>query len=342
MTPEQLFADNPICRLLGIRYPICQAGMYQVAYGRLAAAVSNAGGLGCIGSAYMDPARLREEIRIAKNETDKPFGVDILFAQVEKAKQFEKGQVAGSSATVENYEREVRGHIDVTFQEKVAVIVAGLGDPGAIVPQAHADGSKVMALVGTARQAQAVERSGVDIVIASGHDGGGHVSRVGTMPLVPRVADSVKIPVLAAGGIADGRGLVAALALGAHGVWMGTRFIATTEARGHDNYKRRITEIDEDGTIVTRAHSGKANRMIRNGFTRAWEGRDGEIQPYPLQLRAVGEPASYRGRIEGDVEMGVLACGQSAGLIERVEAAGDVVRTIAAHAAAVLALLPRG
>ena len=336
MSPEQIFAGNPICRILGIRYPICQAGMYQVAYGRLAAAVSNAGGLGCIGSAYMDPAQLREEIRIAKQETDKPFGVDILFAQVEQAKA-----VAGATATVESYEREVRAHIDVTFAEKVAVIVAGLGNPGAIVPQAHADGSKVMALVGTARQAKAVERAGVDIVIASGHDGGGHVSRVGTVALVPRVADAVQVPVLAAGGLADGRGLVAALALGAHGVWMGTRFIATTEARGHDNYKRRITEIDEDGTIVMRAHSGKANRMIRNGFTKSWEGRDAEIKPYPLQLREVGEPASYRGRIEGDVDMGVLACGQSAGLIERVEAAGDVVRGIADQAAAVLARLPR-
>ena len=336
MTSDQIFADNPICRLLGIRYPICQAGMYQVAYGRLAAAVSNAGGLGVIGSAYMDPARLREEILIAKQETDKPFGVDILFAQVEKARQ-----VAGAGATVESYEREVRAHIEVTFAEKVAVIVSGLGDPGGIVAQAHADGTKVMALVGTARQAKAVERSGVDVVIASGHDGGGHVGRIGTIALVPRVVDSVKIPVLAAGGLADGRGLVAALALGAHGVWMGTRFIATKEARGHDNYKQRIAEIDEDGTVVTRAHSGKANRMIRNGFTKAWEGRDGEIKPYPLQLREVGEPASYRGRIEGDVDMGVLACGQSAGLIDRVEAAGDVVRAIAAQAAAVLARLPR-
>ena len=338
MTPDQIFADNPICRLLGIRYPICQAGMYQVAYGRLAAAVSNAGGLGCIGSAYMDPERLARG-NPHRQERDRQ-----TVRRRHPVRPDREGQRRWLAArdTVESYEREVRAHIDVTFSERVAVIVAGLGNPGAIVPQAHADGTKVMALVGTARQAQAVERAGVDIVIASGHDGGGHVSRVGTMPLVPRVADSVKIPVLAAGGIADGRGLVAALALGAHGVWMGTRFIATTEARGHDNYKRRITEIDEDGTIVSRAHSGKANRMIRNAFTKSWEGRDGDIKPYPLQLREVGEKASVRGRIEGDLETGVLPAGQSAGLIERVEAAGDVVRTIAAQAAAVLAKLPRG
>jgi enoyl-[acyl-carrier protein] reductase II len=322
------FADNALCRLLGIRYPICQAGMYQVAYGPLAAAVSNAGGLGVIGSAYMPPARLREEIRFARGETDKPFGVDILFAKT-----------SGGGETIAAYEREVRAHIDVAFEEKVPVIVSGLGDPGAIVPDARASDIKVMALVGTARQARAVERSGVDAVIASGHEGGGHVGRIGTMALVPRVVDCVRIPVIAAGGLADGRGLVAALALGAVGVWMGTRFVATVEARGHDNYKRRITEIDEDGTVVTRAHSGKPNRMIRNAFTASWEGREADIAPYPLQLRKVGEPASHRGRIDGDVVNGVLPCGQSAGLIGEVQHAGDVVESIARQAAEVLARL---
>jgi enoyl-[acyl-carrier protein] reductase II len=330
MSTDHIFADNALCRLLGVRYPICQAGMYQVAYGPLAAAVSNAGGLGVIGSAYMSPARLREEIQIVKTETDKPYGVDILFAKT-----------SGGGATIEAYEREVRAHIDVAFDENVPVIVSGLGDPGAIVPQARAAGIKVMALVGTARQAKAVERSGVDAVIASGHDGGGHVGRIGTMALVPRVVDQVRIPVVAAGGLADGRGLVAALALGAVGVWMGTRFIATMEARGHDNYKRRITEIDEDGTVVTRAHSGKPNRMIRNDFTKSWEGREAEIKPYPLQLKEVGEPASYRGRIEGDLAHGVLPCGQSAGLIERIERAGDIVESIAREAGDVLSRLTR-
>jgi enoyl-[acyl-carrier protein] reductase II len=151
----------------------------------------------------------------------------------------------------------------------------------------------------------------------------------------------VDIPVVAAGGLADGRGLVAALALGAAGVWMGTRFIATVEARGHDNYKRRITEIDEDGTVVTRAHSGKPNRMIRNEFTRSWEGREADIKPYPLQLKEVGEPASHRGRIGGDVAHGVLPCGQSAALIERIERAGDVIESIAREAASVLKRLAR-
>jgi enoyl-[acyl-carrier protein] reductase II len=328
MHAPDIFAGNALCRLLGIRYPICQAGMYQVAYGRLAAAVSNAGGLGVIGSAFMPPARLREEIRIVKAETDKPFGVDILFAKT-----------AGAGSALEAYERAVRAHIDVTFAEAVPVIVSGLGDPGAIMPQARAAGVTVMALVGSAKQAIAVARSGVDVVIASGHEGGGHVGRIGTMALVPRVVDCLSIPVVAAGGIADGRGLVAALALGAVGVWMGTRFVATTEARGHANYKRRITEIDEDGTTITRAHSGKPNRMIRNAFTRAWEGREAAIKPYPQQLQEVGEAASHRGRIEGDVDNGVLPCGQGAGLIGEVTDAGVLVARIANEAGEVLCRL---
>jgi enoyl-[acyl-carrier protein] reductase II len=159
------------------------------------------------------------------------------------------------------------------------------------------------------------------------------------MVVVPRVVDAVGIPVIAAGGLADGRGLVAALALGAVGVWMGTRFIATAEARGHDNYKRRITEIDEEGTIVTRAHSGKPNRMIRNAFTKSWEGREAEIKPYPLQLKDVGWEASDRGRVGGDVEHGVLPSGQSAALIEGVEQAADIVEGIARQAAAILSKL---
>ncbi len=322
---DSIFSSNPLCKLLGIRYPICQAGMYQVAYGPLAAAVSNAGALGVIGSAYMLPSQLREQIRIVKDQTDKPFGVDILFAKVK-----------GGGATIEAYEREVQEHIDITFEEQVPIIISGLGDPAAIIPQARASGTKVMALVGTARQAVNVEQSGVDAIIASGHEGGGHVGRVGTVALVPRVVDSVKVPVIAAGGLADGRGLVAALAFGAVGVWLGTRFIATAEARGHDNYKRRIAEIDEDGTVVTKAHSGKTNRMIRNAFTDDWTGRESEIKPYPHQLREVGEKASYRGRIEGDTEFGVLPCGQSAGLIEKIDTAGDVVRSIAAQAKEVL------
>jgi enoyl-[acyl-carrier protein] reductase II len=278
-----------------------------------------------IGSAYMEAEDLRREIRLVKELTDKPFGVDIIFAEIKS-----------DDPTATGYTTQVEEHLAVTFEEGAHVLVSGLGNPGRVVPQAHDLGMKVMSLVGTARQARAVEASGVDVVIASGHDGGGHVGRVGTMALVPRVVDAVDIPVLAAGGLADGRGLVASLALGAKGVWMGTRFIATQEARGHINYKQKIVDTDEDGTIVTRAHSGKANRMIRNQFTDSWVGRESEIKPYPLQLNEIGEPGSIRGRIEGDVDTGVLAAGQGCGLIDDIPPAGDVVRAVMAEARAVL------
>lgn len=325
MALTDILENNPLCGMLGIRYPVCQAGMYSVAYGRLAAAVSNAGGLGVIGSAFMDPEDLRREIRLVREETDRPYGVDILFAEV-----------SGGDETASGYTQEVEDHIAVTFEEGASVIVSGLGNPGRIVPRAHAAGMKVMALVGTSRQARRVEAAGVDAVIASGHEGGGHVGRVGTLPLVARVVDSVNIPVLAAGGISDGRGLVAALALGAQGVWMGTRFIATEEARGHINYKRKIVDIDEDGTTVTRGHSGKTARIIRNGFTEYWAAHQAEIKPFPYQLREVGEPASVRGRIEGDTENGVLAAGQGSGTIDSIPPAGEVVRQIMTEAREVL------
>lgn len=320
MPADSFFKDNPLCRMLGIAYPICQAGMFQIAYGRLAAAVSEAGGLGVIGSAFMTAAELREEIHIARSETDNPVGVDVLFAQV-----------TGADPKAVDYTKQVREHVDVVFEEDVPVLVSGLGNPGGVVPDAHAKGMTVMALVGTSRQARAVAAAGVDVVIASGHDGGGHVGRIGTMSLIPSVVDSVDIPVLAAGGLVDGRGLLASLALGAVGVWMGTRFIATEEARGHINYKQKIVEIDEDGTVVSRANSGKPNRMIRNNFTRSWEGREAEIQPYPNQMIEIGAPAAFRGRIEGDVENGVLAAGQGAGSIHSVAPAGQIVRDIVAE-----------
>ena len=153
--------------------------------------------------------------------------------------------------------------------------------------------------------------------------------------MILKIIDCVDEPVLAAGGLADGRGLVAALALGAKSVCLGTRFIATEEARGHANYKSKIVDIDEDSTVVTRAHSGKPNRMIRNRFTDEWASREQEIKPYPLQLNEVGELGSYRGRIEGDVDYAVLPASQGSGIIKAVKSAGEVVRGIIAEAHAV-------
>jgi enoyl-[acyl-carrier protein] reductase II len=320
---------TPLCDLLGIRYPICQAGMGYVARSSLAAAVSAAGGLGVIAAAHSTPAELRAEIRRVRDLTDRPFGVDILFAAV---------RATGHEA--QQFTDRVKAWVDVTLDERVPVLIAGLGNPGPITGEAHRLGIRVMALCGNVKQARDHAANGVDVVIAQGHEAGGHTGRVAGLVLVPAVVDALAPrPVLAAGGIADGRGLVAALALGAQGAWIGTRFIATPEAHAHDNYKRKIVAIDEEGTVVTRAASGKPCRLIRNTFTRSWEGREAEILPFPIQGERVGHPAALVAREQGDVENGNAPCGQTAGLIREVRPAGEVVASLVEEAEAVLARL---
>lgn len=325
MKLDELFRNNPICKLLGIQYPVMQAGMGFLAYADLVAAVSDAGGLGVIGAGYMKPEELRDQIDLVRARTDKPFAVDLLFAQV-KSKD-------SSSA---RYEGNVQVLIDVTLEKQVPIMVSGLGDPSAMLADAHKQGMIVMSVVGNVKQAKRMEEAGVDAVIASGQDGGGHVGRVGTMALIPAAVDALSIPVVAGGGLADGRGLVASLALGACGVWMGTRFIATKEGRGHINYKEKLVEIGAEGTVITKAHSGKTCRIVRNDFTRSWERREAEIKPFPQQLMEVGWPASTKGRLEGDVEGGVLPAGQSAAMIHEIKRAGDVVRDVVEEAREVL------
>ena len=323
---------TPLCDLLGIRYPICQAGMGYVARSALAAAVSEAGGLGVLAAAHCTLAELREEIRRVRDLTDRPFGVDILFAAV---------RAAGDEA--DRFTDAVKGWSDVTLEERVPVLVAGLGNPGPVTAQAHAQGMKVMALCGNVKQAHDHAANGVDVVIAQGHEAGGHTGRIAGLVLVPAVVDALAPrPVMAAGGIADGRGLVAALALGAVGIWIGTRFIATHESHCHDNYKKRVVAIDEEGTVVTRAATGKPCRLIRNAFTRQWERRDAEILPFPVQAARVGRAAGIVGREEGDVDNGNTPCGQSAGLIHDIRPAGEVIESIMAEAEAALARLGRG
>jgi enoyl-[acyl-carrier protein] reductase II len=305
--------------------------MGWVARSELAAAVSEAGGLGVIAAAHGSPADLRAEIRRVRDTTDKPFGVDILFAATRT-----------SGDETEHFTDVVKGWMDVTLEERVPVVIAGLGNPGPFTAQAHAIGSKVMALCGNVKQARGHAASGVDVVIAQGHEAGGHTGRIAGLVLVPAVVDAVApVPVLAAGGIADGRGLVAALALGAAGIWIGTRFIATREAFGHDNYKNKIVAIDEEGTVVTRAASGKPCRVIRNDFTREWDKRQAEIQPFPVQFERVGKPMAILAREQGDIERGSAACGQSAGLIHEVLTVRDVIARIIDEAEATLAKLPR-
>jgi len=319
---------TPLCDLLGVEHPIMQAGMGLIARGKLAAAVSEAGGVGVIGSAQLTIDELREEIRIAKRLTDKPFGVDILFARVDT-----------EGAEVVRYTHEVEQQIEVTLAERVPILISGLGNPINVVEPAHELGITVMSVVGNSRQAVKLVSQGVDAIIGQGHEAGGHNGRVGTAALIPRLVDAVDVPVVAAGGLSDGRGLVASLAFGASGVWMGTRFIVTEEAHAHDNYKLKIAAIDEEGTVVTRAHSGKPVRLIRNGFTAEWDAKPDAIEPFPLQMLHVGQPASALGRIEGDVDRGSLPAGQGAGLISAIKPAGQVVADIVEEATVVLARL---
>src|SRR5215468_1454359 len=232
---------TPLCDLLGIRYPICQAGMGWVARSSLAAAVSAAGGLGVIAAAHGTPEHLRAEIRRVRDLTDEPFGVDVLFATI---------RAAGDE--VDQFTDQVKGWIDVTLEERVPVLVAGLGNPGPATAEAHRLGMKVMALCGNVKQARDHAANGVDVVIAQGHEAGGHTGRIGGLVLVPAVVDAVSpMPVLAAGGIADGRGLAAALALGAVGALLGTRFLATEESPFPDSFKKAILDSDGHDTVLT-------------------------------------------------------------------------------------------
>lgn len=312
---------TPLCPLLGIEVPILQAGMGFVARGELAAAVSEAGALGVIGGASLTAEELREEIHKVRARTERPFGVDLLFAVVEG-----------------RFPSEVEEQIRVVLDERVPVLASGLGDPGPVVDQAHALGMKVVALVGNTRNARKVAASGVDVIVAQGYDGGGHTGRVGTLALVPAVLDTVEVPVVAAGGIGDGRGLAAMLAIGAVGVWMGTRFVASREATGHKSYKQAIVQADDESTIRTRCFSGKPARMIRNRVTAAWEDPElqARIQRFPRQLRVMqewlGEDPYIAGRFEGKTDIGALAAGQSSALIRDVLPAGDIVRAIVSEA----------
>src|SRR6266851_8701961 len=300
MDVDSLF-NTPLCRRLNIDYPVFQAGMGFVAHAELAAAVSNAGGLGCLGSGSMTAKELKKQIRLCRELTERPFAVDILFAEV-KSDPAERDAV--------RYTASVQQIIDVTLEERIPVIVSGLGNPAGIITVAHSQGAAVMSLCGNVKQARRLAASGVDVIISQGHEAGGHTGRVGSMTLLPQIVDAVDLPVLAAGGIGDGRGLVAALALGAQGVWMGTRFVASVEAYAHVNYKNKIVEIDEEGTTVTRCQSGKPARLIRNKFTESWVGREQEIMPFPLQSMKIGFAAAEKARYEGKTEEGGMACGQ--------------------------------
>lgn len=315
---------TPLCDLLGIDVPILLAGMGGVSYAELCAAVSNAGGLGTLGMAGRSHHEIREEIRKVRDLTDKPFGVDLL------------------AAVPESLERTA----DAIIEGGAKVFISGLGvPPPHLVKRFHDAGLKVMNVSGTVRHACAAEAGGLDAVVAQGTEAGGHTGRVAAMALVPQVVDAVKIPVVAAGSIVDGRGLAAALALGAQGAWIGTRFIASAEAHAGAMYKQVIVDAGDEATIITRCYSGKPMRVFKNDYVADWERRPQDIQPFPAQAMLshnAGVMGGIGGQIEGlDRTRSAFAMGQGAGAIHDVKPAGAIVREIVAEAEEVIARMAK-
>lgn len=370
--------NSRICDMLKIEYPIVLAGMGGASVPALAAAVSNAGGLGVLGAAACAPERLRDWIRQTRELTDKPFGVDTLLpASVRRGKlptsgvapadpmalaaeyrQFAADFMASeglANADGEAARRAIGGRdaeggpplfskeffeaqMEVVIEEKVPVYAAGLGNPGPWMDRLHANGTIVMAVVGKVQHALQVVESGIDVIVAQGHDGGGHNSPIGTISLIPQVVDAVgdRVPVLGAGGISDGRGVAAAFMLGAQGAWVGTAFLATEEAGIEDFQKEAIVEGGDADTVVSRSITGKPARMIRNKWADAWVAAGKEPLPMPYQSMISG-PVMAAG-IEArrkDILPGFA--GQGIGLIHAVRPAAAVLADLVSDAESALA-----
>jgi len=307
--------------ILEIEHPVMLAGMGGVSYHELVSAVTEAGGFGCLGASVMSHEQMNEEIAAVRAATSKPFGVDLLTAA--------PGDMAA----------KVQSIIDGGGR----VFVAGLGVPRDVIDQCHQQNVLVVNMCGKVRHATAAVAAGCDIVVAQGTEAGGHTGQVATMALVPQVVDAVgdRVPVVAAGGLFDGRGLAAALTLGADGVWIGTRFIATPEARAVTGYKEALLDLAEDGTVVTRAYTGKTCRVVRNDYTQYWDEHPDELQGFPQQvLRSMQDGVNHLGgdaAAEGvDPAREFFPSGQGAGAIHDLVPAGDLVRSIVAEAEAAL------
>lgn len=293
-----------ICNLLNITYPIFQGGMAWIATHSIAAAVSNAGGLGIIAAGHAPSEWVREEIRACKKLTDKPFGVNVML--------------------LSPYVDEVMA---VILEEGVAVVTTGAGNPGKYMEALKAAGIKVIPVIPSVALAKRMERSGADAVIAEGCESGGHIGELTTMALVPQVVDAVNIPVIAAGGIADGRGMAAAFMLGAQGVQIGTRFLVAEECQIPESYKQRVIKASDIDAVVTGRSTGHPVRGLRNQLTRAFdklekEGADQE------ELNKLGVGALRRAAIEGDVNHGSVLAGQIAGMVKKEETAREIIEDI--------------
>ena len=309
---------TPLCDLLGIKYPIIEGGMAWVGTAELAAAVSNAGGLGVIGGGNAPPEDVAEEIQRVRELTDKPFGLNIPLA-------------------VSEYADEV---VSLCIEEGVDIVIIGAWRPGNHIARLKEAGKTVIPVVASVALAKRLEHQGVDALIAEGMESGGHIGDIATMPLIPQVVDAVNIPVVAAGGFADGRGLVAALALGAQAIQMGTRFICTTECTVHENYKQAIVKARDRSTMTTGHSIGHPVRALRNPMTHQFE----ELEQRGVSEKEIIEFGTGKLRlaaIEGDVKNGSVMAGQIAGLVNDIVPVKELIERIVAEAEEIIERLQK-
>jgi enoyl-[acyl-carrier protein] reductase II len=300
-----------LTELLGIRHPIIQGGMAWTATWELAAAVSNAGGLGIIGAGHMPTDMLRDQIRNAKAATDKPFGVNLML---------------------------LTPHIDdlvqMVLDEGVSAVTTGAGNPGKYMRALQAKGIKVLPIAPSTALARRLEAAGADAIIGEGMEAGGHIGELTTMVLTPQLADAVAVPVIAAGGIADGRGIAAAFALGAEGVQIGTRFMCATECTIHPDVKQRVLKARDRDTVVTGYSTGHPVRVLKNRLSRQIAELDRANEPEKIEELGTGRLALAMR--EGECEMGSLMAGQCASMVDRIQPAADIVAELVSEAESVL------
>ena len=299
-----MFENNPICKLLNIKYPIFQGGMAWIGTAELASAVSNAGGLGIIGAGHMPPDILKKEIQKCKSWTDKPFGVNIML--------------------MSPFVKEV---MQLMVDEKVPIVATGAGNPGEYLPALKENGTKVIPVVASVALARRLAKGGVDAIIAEGSESGGHIGEISTMPLVPQVVDAVDIPVIAAGGFADSRGMAAAFALGAHAIQMGSRFVVSKECIAHPNYKEMVLKAKDRSTVVTGRTLGHPVRVIANKLTKQFfEMESSGASNEELEQLGVGK--LHLATHKGDVDNGSVMIGQIAGMLEEIKSVQEIIDDI--------------
>lgn len=293
-----------LCDLLNVEYPVLQGGMAWIGTAELASAVSEAGGLGIIGAGHMPPDLFRNEIHKLKERTSKPFGCNIML--------------------MSPFVKEV---MEVVIDEKVPVITTGAGNPSSYIPRLKEIGTKVIPVVASVSLAKRLARGGIDALIAEGTESGGHVGNITTMSLLPQVVDAVDIPVIAAGGIADGRGMAAAFVLGAKGVQMGTRFVLSEECIAHENYKNIVLKAKDRSTVMTGLTTGHPVRIIENQLARKYE----ELEfkgTSKEELEKLGAGTLRMAAIDGDVKNGSVMIGQISGMIHDIKPCKQIITDI--------------